>query len=82
MDLASGDGHLEVARFLIKCGADVNCCEKGGWTPLHKAARNGHLDVVRLLLSRGVGVQVRNEDRETPLILASMGGHVEKYHAF
>ena len=55
LHLALGPGYLEVARFLIEHGADLNSCDKEGWTPLHTAARNGHLDVVRLLLEHGQG---------------------------
>ena len=59
--LASGHGNFEVARFLIiEHGADLNCCDKLGWTPLHTAAQNGHLDIVQLFLDHGLGVQVRN----------------------
>jgi ankyrin repeat protein len=60
LDLASGCGNFEVARFLIEHGADVNCRDKRGWTPLHTAARNGHLDIVRMLLDHGLDVQVQN----------------------
>lgn len=48
-------GHLEVVRFLIAAGADVNASEDNGSNskPLHWAATGGHLDVSQLLVEHG-----------------------------
>jgi ankyrin repeat protein len=39
--VAAGNGHLDIVRFLVENGADVN---KSYWndTPLRVAAGNGH----------------------------------------
>lgn len=56
---ASQSGHLEVARYLLDAGADVNALiqmtrrDKVGDTAISCAAYTGHVAVVELLLSRG-----------------------------
>ena len=62
---ASKYGHLTIARFLIKHGANVN--ERAGdapwaYTPLVLAAENGHTDIVRLLIEHGANVVLHNGD--------------------
>ena len=52
LEVASKDGKLEIARTLIKYGADVNSRNRSGLTPLHTAAGYGHLGVVQLLLDK------------------------------
>lgn len=48
--IAAQKGHLEVVKFFIKCGLDVDApCSKGS-TALYVAAQNGHFDVVKALV--------------------------------
>ena len=42
--------HLELARYLVEKGADVNAKMVDGATPLHICARYGHLEVARALI--------------------------------
>ena len=54
----SGDGSLDVARALIRAGADVNARAARNntlyrETPLHHAANFGHVDMINLLLDAG-----------------------------
>ncbi|KAL7753727.1 hypothetical protein RI367_000658 [Sorochytrium milnesiophthora] len=44
-------GHLPLVRCLVEHGADVNCVDWQGWTPLHNAADSGHLDIIKFLCS-------------------------------
>ena len=46
-------GDLEVVRFLIVKGADVNAKDDEDHTPLHWSAREGHLEVVQALIKSG-----------------------------
>jgi len=50
-------GNKDVAKLLIKAGADINKRDGNlGWTPLHWAAASGVTDVVNLLLERKADV--------------------------
>ncbi len=35
MNEAASNGHVNVVETLIKLGANVNCVEVDGWTPLY-----------------------------------------------
>ncbi len=55
---AAGEGHLDVVRWLLDHGAQINYVVRGKprcW-PLVDAATNGHLDVVKLLVEYGADV--------------------------
>ena len=71
---AAGNGHLEVARFLVQRSAKV---DKGYLLgPLHRAAQRGDLDKVKSLV-KSVGVNNRQYDNRTPLCSAASNGKLE-----
>ena len=49
-------GHLEVVKFLVDSGAEIDCKDKKAYTPLHAAASSGMSSTVQYLLSLGVHV--------------------------
>lgn len=69
--LAALKGELELCRFMIQKGADVN---KPGWAPLHYAATNGHLEVMRLLLDENAYIDAASPNNTTPLMMAAHYG--------
>ena len=50
LSLAAEQGHTEMAKILLKAGAEVNAKNKWGSTPLHRAAIKGRTEVVKILL--------------------------------
>lgn len=68
-------GRLEVAKILIRHGADVKAAEKGGATPLHEAARMRHAEFARLLLDNGADVNAKDDEEKTPLDWAHLYGN-------
>lgn len=78
--VASKLGHLDVVRYLLKHGADVNTAatqgRRQGTTSLHLAAGAGHVEVARLLLRAGGGVNTKECHGRTPLITAAGHGRM------
>ncbi|XP_055601035.1 uncharacterized protein LOC129749929 isoform X2 [Uranotaenia lowii] len=70
--------ELEVARELIRCGADINVKNRSGTTPLHLAVAKGNTRFVQLLLdSRQCLVDELNYQGETSLIKAVVCNNLE-----
>ena len=74
---ASFEGHLQVVRYLLRQGVDVNSRNSGNDTPLLLASWQGHLDVVQCLLKHGADVNLLDDNHNTPLTWAAYSGHVK-----
>ena len=72
--LAAGEGRLEVVRYLLDQGADVNAREQFGDTALTEAVFNGQLAAVKELLLRGADVNAIG-DGGTALDIATNRNH-------
>lgn len=72
----SEEARLRAIAFLVEeCGANVNCCDEDGFTPLAKAAREGQADIVEYLLSKGARTNTNAPEWAQPLFLAEKRGH-------
>eukprot|EP00919_Chromeraceae_sp_WS-2016_P000585 GHVR01001498.1.p1 GENE.GHVR01001498.1~~GHVR01001498.1.p1 ORF type:complete len:189 (+),score=16.30 GHVR01001498.1:166-732(+) len=69
---ASKNGQLDMVRYLIESGVDVNARQNDGSTALSEASKNGLLDVVRILVDKGADV---NATQNNGLIDASRKGY-------
>jgi serine/threonine-protein phosphatase 6 regulatory ankyrin repeat subunit B len=67
-------GHLEMVRFLLSRGAEVNLKARDGMTPLMAAVEQGHAEIVGVLLAAGANVNARAKDTNA-LLLAKEKGH-------
>ena len=74
---ASFDGHLQVVRYLLRFGVNVNVRDEGNDTSLLLASWMGHRDVVQCLLEHGADVKLRDKGHNTPLSLAASYGHID-----
>ena len=72
--LAAGEGRLDVVRYLLDQGADVNAREQQGRTALTEAAFYGRLSVIKELLLRGADVNAI-ADETTALDIAIKSNH-------
>ena len=79
LHLASREGHLDIARFLIEHGANVTAHQRE-LTPLHHASQRGHLDLARLLVEHGAYATAPDLLGLTPLHHASQWGHLDLVH--
>ena len=68
------EGKLDVVKFLIEKGANVNAKCKNDYTPLCIAAEKGKLDVVKFLIEKGANVDKKNKNGWTPLHVAAKEG--------
>jgi ankyrin repeat protein len=74
---ASFKGHLQVVRYLLQHGVDVNARDSGQETPLLLASFQGRGDVVQCLLDYGANVDLRDQFLNTPLNLAADWRHFD-----
>ena len=63
--------NVEVLKYLVSQGVDVNATTAHGWTPLHYAARYNSVNVAAYLVSLGVDVNAQNDQGKTPLYVAA-----------
>ncbi|XP_040217366.1 fibronectin type 3 and ankyrin repeat domains protein 1 isoform X1 [Rana temporaria] len=61
MRVSAVTGNTDIARSLIRAGAEVNAKDRDGKSPLMVAALNNHEDLVRLLIESGADCSITNE---------------------
>ena len=67
---AVSQNHNEIAKVLVRKGAQVNHGYEGGFTPLMHAAYAGNIELVSFLLENGADPTARNSEGKTPLTFA------------
>jgi uncharacterized protein len=89
--LAASENHAEVCRLLIESGARLNAATtivepqklflsqsyRGGFAPLHYAARQGAIEAGRVLLDARADLNAQEPDGISPLVLALFNGHYD-----
>ena len=78
LHLVAKNGHLEVVKYLVGAGADVNVTHSSNsMTPLHLAAWEGRLEVVKYLVGAGADVTLTEYGGRTALHYAAWYGYLE-----
>lgn len=77
--IATGEGHLEVAKLLLehKANPNLSCPADGNGTPLHSASAWNRVPIVELLLRHRADPEALDDDRRTAIFYAVMYGHVD-----
>ncbi|KFG41668.1 ankyrin repeat-containing protein, partial [Toxoplasma gondii p89] len=77
LHLAAFEGHRDLVRLLLRCGASPKVGAQDGLTPLHFAAQKGHAETVEMLLRGGANVNALvHRGRRSALHFACKNGHL------
>ncbi|CAG2207338.1 unnamed protein product [Mytilus edulis] len=90
LHFAAGYGKMDVVRYLISIGVDINVKSQlqllenpkigqyfSGFPPLLYAARQNHPDVVEYMLQHGANPNLVRDHGGSPMLLAADRGHTE-----
>lgn len=75
--LGAKTGHLEVVKYFVEKGADIEAENKDGWNALELSAEAGHLEVVKYLVEERTYVGEENDQLDTALRSSAEEGHLE-----
>ncbi|XP_028716708.1 ankyrin repeat and SOCS box protein 3 isoform X4 [Peromyscus maniculatus bairdii] len=74
---ASFQGNAEIIKLLLKNGADRECQDDFGITPVFVAAQYGKLESLNILILSGANINCQASDKATPLFIAAQEGHIK-----
>ena len=74
LHFAVANGFEEVARVLLRYGADVNGSQKASLTPLHHAVLQRNHELIAILLEKGAEANRADEANQTALYMATTLG--------
>lgn len=75
LHVAAAESAEEIAKLLLKRGANANSVDERGNTPLHIAAHIGSTSVVKMLVKHGASISSINLAGQTPLTVAKASGN-------
>jgi ankyrin repeat protein len=75
MFAAVNNDNTSSIQMLIDAGADVNCVDLTGYTPLMFAAQEGYSATVSFLLAKGAKVDTEDNDGHTATSIAAQNNH-------
>lgn len=69
--------QAEIARVLVKAGADLNAKTQAGQTPVYLAVTNNRPLTAKVLIEAGADINIATNDGWTPLMKAIFEGNLE-----
>jgi len=60
-------GKLEIVRYLIERGVDINNSDNNSITALHHAVESESVDIIKLLPDKEMSINLTNTYNNTPL---------------
>ena len=77
------DYNIDKVKLLIDNGANVNCKDSYGWTPIHIATTTLHWDLLNILVKHKVDVNAKMANSVTPvLLITSQFDELEHHRRF
>lgn len=64
--------HMDIAKFLVECGGDINAQDKNGSTPLLTSVTMNRPDILEQLIALGADVNTKSSGENNALAFASM----------
>jgi ankyrin repeat protein len=77
LHVAAKGGRLEIVKFLIGKGFDINATNPEKWTALHLASKHCHLETVKCLVEHNADINCKDRAERTPLYLSAGEGHLD-----
>ncbi|XP_067618406.1 uncharacterized protein [Eurosta solidaginis] len=77
LHIASQESNLEMVKFLVDAGSNINAKNASGSKPIHIAAREGYKDTVEFFLSKGLSINELGTANQTLLHYAAIEGRLE-----
>ncbi|XP_059488664.1 uncharacterized protein LOC132204279 [Neocloeon triangulifer] len=70
LHLAAMEGYVDIAKFLIKKGAQIDACDSKNSTPLIWATKKKHSDMCRFLLKNKADINRENNESKSARMIA------------
>ena len=77
LHVACHQGRLDISILLLLKGANIDCTDANGFTPLMVCIQFKRYDCAKMLISRGANVNLANIHNQTALHIASIFGSSE-----
>eukprot|EP01129_Flabellula_baltica_P003360 TRINITY_DN1313_c0_g1_i2.p1 TRINITY_DN1313_c0_g1~~TRINITY_DN1313_c0_g1_i2.p1 ORF type:complete len:396 (-),score=91.02 TRINITY_DN1313_c0_g1_i2:88-1275(-) len=74
---ASCCGKLDLVKYFVEKGHELDFQDELGETPLMGACSYGHLDIVKYLIEKGASIDKVDDDGNTPLLQATSSRELE-----
>ncbi len=77
LHIAALSGSLEMVKYLVEHGAEINYKKTFDQTALHMAAKSGSLKIFKYLVEHGADIKCKNSLDENALYVAASSGSLE-----
>lgn len=75
---ACTEGRLEVVRFLVERGVNINVTDTSGCTPLLIAAQYGQADVAAFLIKKKADTSILDKNKDSAMNWAAYKGILDE----
>jgi ankyrin repeat protein len=80
--MAAYRDNLDMVKFFVENGCDINLKNKSGFTPLHIACENGNKPIVSYLLQKNANMYIEDNNERIPIFIAIVNKHCHIVKSF